>query len=195
MSAKGGASATLASVMPCTATTASGMGMPGLTRRSKRSSGRMRPAASGSAATCRRRAWRASSPVVSVSRATASRAMRGVEWDVSGTGASSKGGPRGSNRNASEHAVLVQRGSRIGDRLHRIPVLEHLAVVVQPERIEDRIAALAGLTHGMDMHDHVVALGEDALDLALVVREFLAQEIDEALDAWEPVGTDRVVLD
>src|SRR5262245_57907419 len=47
----------------------------------------------------------------------------------------------------------------------------------------------------MDMHDHVVALREDALDLALVVRELLTQEIDEALDAIESVGADRVVLD
>jgi hypothetical protein len=45
------------------------------------------------------------------------------------------------------------------------------------------------------MHDHVIALGEDALDLALVVREFLLEEADKALDAIEPVGADRVVLD
>ena len=75
-----------------------------------------------------------------------------------------------------------------------VPVLDHLAFVVEPENIHDRVAARAGLAHRVDVDDHVVALGEDALDLALVVREFVLEETDEALGSLDAVLGGRVVL-
>src|SRR5690606_38782933 len=98
-------------------------------------------------------------------------------------------------KQTSEHAVLVQRLFRVRDRLYGVPVFEHLAVIVEPEQVEDCIAALAGLTHRVDMHDDVIAVGEYPFDLALVIRKLVAQEIDKALDAFEPVGADGVMLD
>ena len=79
------------------------------------------------------------------------------------------------------------------DRLHHVPVLDHLAVL-ELEDIDDRIAARAGLAHRMDVDDHVVAVGEDPFDLALVVREFVLQEIDEALEAFRTILGGRIVL-
>src|SRR6516165_10584537 len=43
-------------------------------------------------------------------------------------------------------------------------------------------------------NDDVIAVGEDALDLAAVVRELVLQEGDEALEAFPAVGRQRIVL-
>src|SRR5262249_62201144 len=40
----------------------------------------------------------------------------------------------------------------------------------------------------------VIAVGEDALDLAAVVRELVLQEADEALEAFPAVSRQRIVL-
>ena len=77
-----------------------------------------------------------------------------------------------------EHPVVVRRLLR--DRLHDVPVLDDLAVL-QPEDVDDGHAALAGLAHAMDVQDHVVALGEGALDLALGAGELLLAQGDEGL--------------
>ena len=45
------------------------------------------------------------------------------------------------------------------------------------------------------MQDHVVAVGEGTLDLAPRVREFLPQEAEEGLEAFDAVWRRRIVLD
>ena len=79
-----GASATIASVMPCTATDFLGMGWPGWTRLTKQFAASMLPSLRRTAPICTTRALRVSRPVVSVSRTTASRAISGVENVASG---------------------------------------------------------------------------------------------------------------
>ena len=66
-------------------------------------------------------------------------------------------------------------------------MLDHLAVL-ELEDVDDGVAARAWLAHGMDVDDDVIAVGEDALDLAAVVRELVLQEGNEALEAFRPVG-------
>ena len=73
-------------------------------------------------------------------------------------------------------------------------MLDDLAVL-QPEDIDDGHAALAGFAHAMHVQDHVVALGEGALDLALGARELLLAQSDEALQALDAVGRTGIVLD
>src|SRR5262249_24097277 len=90
-----------------------------------------------------------------------------------------------------EHAVAV--GGFLRDRLDYVPMLDHLAVL-ELENVDDGVAARARLAHGMDMDDNVIAVGEDALDLAAVVRELVLQEGDEALEAFAAVGRQRIVL-
>jgi hypothetical protein len=46
----------------------------------------------------------------------------------------------------------------------------------------------------MDVHDHVVAVGEAAFDLAVAVRKFLLQKADEALEPFRAVLGVRIVL-
>ena len=66
-----------------------------------------------------------------------------------------------------EHPVRIRRLLR--DRLHDVPMLDDLAVL-QPEDVDDGHAALAGFAHAMHVQDHIVALGEGPLDLALGAR-------------------------
>src|SRR5882762_1482614 len=92
----------------------------------------------------------------------------------------------------SKHSVVVRR--LLGDRLHDVPMLDDLAVL-QPEDVDDGHAAFAGLAHAMHVQDHVVALGEGALDLALGARELLLAQSDEALQALDAVGRAGIMLD
>jgi len=57
----------------------------------------------------------------------------------------------------SEHSVGV--GGLLRDGLHDVPVLDDLAVL-EPEDVDDGTAARAGLADGVDVQDHVVAVGE-----------------------------------
>src|SRR5262245_25021221 len=79
-----------------------------------------------------------------------------------------------------EHAVVV--GGFLRDRLDHVPMLDHLAVL-ELENVDDGVAARARLAHGMDMDDDVIAVGEDAFDLAEVVRELLLQEGEDEYEA------------
>ena len=63
------------------------------------------------------------------------------------------------------------------------------------KHVDDRTAALAGLTHRMDMQDHVVAFGPGTLDLAPGVRKLFLEERHQPLEALDPVGSAGVVLD
>ena len=56
----------------------------------------------------------------------------------------------------------------------------HLAIL-EFENVDDGVAARARLAHGVDMDDDVIAVGEDALNLAAIVRKFLLQKADEGL--------------
>jgi len=47
----------------------------------------------------------------------------------------------------------------------------------------------------MDMQDHIVAVGEDLLDLAVSVGELFLAEGDEGLEAFDAVGCAGIVLD
>ena len=85
-------------------------------------------------------------------------------------------------------------GGLLGDRLDHVPVLDHLAVL-ELEDVDDGVAAGPRLAHGVDVHDHVIAVGEDAFDLAPIVGELVLEEGDEALEALGPVGGVGIVLD
>jgi hypothetical protein len=72
-------------------------------------------------------------------------------------------------------------------------VLDHFPILELVD-IDNGIAARAGLAHGMIVDDHVVTIGEDMLDLAVVVREFLLQERNIGLEALRPIGGGRIML-
>jgi hypothetical protein len=91
-----------------------------------------------------------------------------------------------------EYSVAV--GGLLGNLLDDVPVFDDLAVL-EPEDVDDGAATRVFLAHAVDVEDHVVAVGEGALDLAARVREFLAQEADEGLEAFDAVRRRRVVLD
>src|SRR5215831_11353460 len=72
-------------------------------------------------------------------------------------------------------------------RLDHVPMFHHLAIL-EFENVDDGVHARARLAHGVDMDDDVIAVGEDALNLAAIVRKFLLQKADEALEAFPAVG-------
>src|SRR5215831_15164616 len=92
----------------------------------------------------------------------------------------------------SEHAVVVRHLFR--DVLRDVPMFDDLAVL-EPEDVHDGAAARARLARVVHVQDHVVAVREHALDVAVVVRKFFAQEADEGLEARGAVGGARIVLD
>jgi hypothetical protein len=47
----------------------------------------------------------------------------------------------------------------------------------------------------VDVQDYVITVGKGTLDLAARVREFLPQETEERLEAFDTVRRRRVVLD
>jgi hypothetical protein len=47
----------------------------------------------------------------------------------------------------------------------------------------------------VDVQDYVITVGKGTLDLAARVREFLPQETEECLEAFDTVRRRRVVLD
>ena len=65
-------------------------------------------------------------------------------------------------------------------------MLDDLAVL-ELEDVDDGVAARAWLAHGVDVDDDVVAVCEDAFDLAAIVRELVLQEGNEALEAFRSV--------
>src|SRR5882724_2567905 len=72
-------------------------------------------------------------------------------------------------------------------------MLDDLAVL-QLEDIDDRAAASSLLAHAVHMQDHVIAVGKYPLDLAVGVRKFLTQEIQECLEAFGPIRRRWIVL-
>ena len=64
---------------------------------------------------------------------------------------------------ALEHAVVVC--GLLRDRLNDVPMLDHLSILELVD-IHDSEAARARLAHGMIMDDHIIAFGENVLDLA-----------------------------
>src|SRR5450830_562654 len=99
---------------------------------------------------------------------------------------------RGRAARRSEHGVVVRR--LLGHVLADVPMLDHLAVL-QPEDVDDGGAARARFGNIVDVQDHVVAVGETALDVAVVVRKFLLEKADERLEAGGPIGGARIMLD
>jgi len=92
----------------------------------------------------------------------------------------------------SEHRVVVRR--RFRDRLDHIPVLDHLAAF-QPEDINDGFAArIVRQAVSMAVEDDVIAVREDALDLAVRVR-MIGQDPGEKLaKPLHAVLDERIVL-
>ena len=66
--------------------------------------------------------------------------------------------------------------------------------VFQLVNIHDGVTARARCRHAVNMMDDVVAIGEDADDVAVSVGEFLAQEGDIRLEPFRPVGGIGIVL-
>src|SRR3954452_6954490 len=91
-----------------------------------------------------------------------------------------------------EHRIVVPRIFR--DRLHDVPVFDHLAVL-QLEDVDDRVASAAGLANRVNVQDDVVAIHEPALVLAVRVREFFAQKADELSESVRTIGRAWIVLD
>ena len=56
------------------------------------------------------------------------------------------------------------------------------------------LARVPGSRTAWTCRDDVVAVGEDLLDLAARIREFLAQEIDELMESLRTVGGVGIVL-
>src|SRR6185503_7080897 len=90
-----------------------------------------------------------------------------------------------------EHPVSV--GGLFRDRLHHVPMLDDLAVL-ELEDVDDGVAARAWLAHGVDVDDDVVAVREDAFDLAAIVRKLVLQEGNEALEALRSIRGAGIVL-
>jgi hypothetical protein len=72
-------------------------------------------------------------------------------------------------------------------------MLDDLAVL-ELEDVDDGVAARAWLSHGVDVDDDVIAVREDAFDLAAVVRELVFQEGNEALEAFRSIRGAGIVL-
>src|SRR6516162_4134481 len=94
-------------------------------------------------------------------------------------------------KRALEHRVVVGRFFR--DWLDDIPMFDDLAVF-QLVNIHDGITARARRLHAVDMVDDVVAVGEDADDVAVCVRKLVAQGRDISLEPVWPVGGIGIVL-
>ena len=60
--------------------------------------------------------------------------------------------------------------------------------VFELENIDDGVSARAGHPHVVDVLDDIVTVGENAFDVAVGVRKFLAQESDIGLGPFRPVG-------
>src|SRR3954468_22623088 len=83
-----------------------------------------------------------------------------------------------------EHPVGV--GGLFRDRLHHVPMLDDLAIL-ELEDIDDGVAARAWLAHGGDVDHDIIAISEDAFYFAAIIREFVLQEGDEALEAFRTI--------
>ena len=67
--------------------------------------------------------------------------------------------------------------------------------VLQLENIHDGVAAAARRRHIVNVQDHVVAVGEDAFDVAVIVGEFFAEESEKCLQPLRAIGSPRIMLD
>jgi len=94
-------------------------------------------------------------------------------------------------RELLEHSVVVR--SFLRDRLNDVPVLNHFAVLKLVD-IHNCESWRTGLAHGMIVDDHVVAIGEDVLDLGVIVRKFVLQERNVAFETLWPIGSVGIVL-
>ena len=66
--------------------------------------------------------------------------------------------------------------------------------VFQLVNIHDGVTARARCRHAVNMMDDVVAVGENADDVAVCVEELVAQERDISLKPFRPVGGIGIVL-
>src|SRR5436189_1625555 len=73
-------------------------------------------------------------------------------------------------------------------------MLDDLAVL-KSENIDDRATARAWLANGMDMQDHIVAVGKHFLDLAVRIWQLVAQKIKKGFEPLNAVGCAGIVLD
>ena len=93
--------------------------------------------------------------------------------------------------NLLEHSVIVC--SFLRNPLNNVPVFDHFAVLKLVD-IDNRKSERARLAHGMIVDDHKIAIREDVLNLAVVVRELVLQKRNITLETLRPVGSVRTVL-
>lgn len=102
-------------------------------------------------------------------------------------------------RSAGDYRHAVQKywhqiiGGLFRNRLHRIPVLHDLAVL-QTENIDNCVAAFAGLAYGVHMQNHIITIGEYALDLTVRLRITFTQKLDKLAKSFRTIGRIRIVL-
>ena len=66
---------------------------------------------------------------------------------------------------------------------------------LEPEYINDGGSAGAGLSYGMYVQDHIVAVDEHSFNLAVGIGELFAQVPDKPLQSLRAVSSHLVVLD
>src|SRR5687768_3347760 len=86
---------------------------------------------------------------------------------------------------SSEHAVLVRRLRR--DVLDDVPMLDDLAVL-DAENVDDRAAGRAVPARRVHVQHDEITFGEDALDLAALIRKAHLEKIDERSQTLGAVG-------
>ena len=134
-------------------------------------------------------ATRTSPPCNAVPRATERRRGHGGHNSLNASTATSVGGNAPSSKPSGLIAPCVFTGFQI------TVVAAHGEVAVfQLEDVDDGAAAVARAVHRVHVQDHVVAVDEAALDLAVRLREFLAQHGHVLAKAFPPVRRIGVVL-
>src|SRR5215217_8421030 len=98
--------------------------------------------------------------------------------------------PSGSQRlpevpDPSEHGMVVRRALR--DRLHHVPVLDHLAVL-QAEEVSHGGSPIVGRGLEQAVGHYHVALSDGALDLEAHLGELLGETLNETDERLEAVG-------
>ena len=72
-------------------------------------------------------------------------------------------------------------------------VVDDLAIL-QLENIDDGVAAAARRGDIVDVQDHIIAVGENTFDVAVIIGKFLAQEGEKGFQAFRPIGGPGIVL-
>jgi hypothetical protein len=94
-------------------------------------------------------------------------------------------------RTDSKHRVVVGRG--LWDRLDHVPMLDDLTAF-ETEDVNHSLAALAGHTNPIAVHDDEVSVGEDAFEVHVRTGVIIANPKNEFAHPVESVFNDRIML-